>query len=108
MKRVGPILLSLLFAALAVTAASAQGKYPERSVRVLVPYAPGGATDIVARIVGDAFQKVTGQAFVVINKPGAFGLLALNSAHAISPQGAFYDPWKAKRVLNAVRGTHFI
>jgi hypothetical protein len=39
---------------------------------------------------------------------GAFGLLALNSAHAISPQGAFDDPWKAKRVLNAVRGTHFI
>jgi Ferritin-like domain len=39
---------------------------------------------------------------------GVFGLLALNSAHAISPQGAFDDPWKAKRVLNAVRGTHFI
>jgi rubrerythrin len=39
---------------------------------------------------------------------GAFGLLARNSAHAISPQGAFDDPWKAKRVLNAVRGTHFI
>ncbi len=39
---------------------------------------------------------------------GAFGLLALNTAHAISPQGAFDDPWKAKRVLNAVRGTHFI
>jgi rubrerythrin len=39
---------------------------------------------------------------------GAFGLLALNTAHAISPDGAFDDPWKAKRVLNAVRGTHFI
>ncbi len=39
---------------------------------------------------------------------GAFGLLARNSAHAISPDGAFDDPWKAKRVLNAVRGTRFI
>jgi rubrerythrin len=39
---------------------------------------------------------------------GAFGLLALNSAHAVSPDGAFDDPWKAKKVLNAVRGTHFI
>jgi len=87
MKRVGPILLSLLFAALAVTAASAQGKYPERSVRVLVPYAPGGATDIVARIVGDAFQKVTGQAFVVINKPGAFGLLAIDEMTKAAPDG---------------------
>jgi rubrerythrin len=39
---------------------------------------------------------------------GVFGLLAANTAHAISPQGAFDDPWKAKRVLNAVRETRFI
>jgi len=39
---------------------------------------------------------------------GAFGLLALNSAHAVSPDGAFDDPWKAKKVLNAVRETRFI
>lgn len=39
---------------------------------------------------------------------GAFGLLALNTAHAVSPDGAFDNPWKAKKVLNAVRGTHFI
>lgn len=58
-------------------AAPAQEKYPNRPVKVLVPYAPGGATDIVARIIGDEFQKVTGQGFVVINKPGANGLLAI-------------------------------
>ena len=39
---------------------------------------------------------------------GAFGLLALNTAHAVSPDGAFDDPWKAKKVLNAVRDTRFI
>lgn len=64
--------------ALIVGSAAAQDKYPNRPVKVIVPYAPGGATDIVARIVGDEFQKVTGQGFVVLNKPGAFGMLAID------------------------------
>jgi tripartite-type tricarboxylate transporter receptor subunit TctC len=42
-----------------------------------VPYAPGGATDIVARIVGEQMRVVLGQSFVVENKPGAFGILAI-------------------------------
>jgi len=72
-------LIALLFAALVLATgpATAQDKYPSRPVKVLVPYAPGGATDIAARIVGDAFQKITGQPFVIINKPGAFGVLAI-------------------------------
>lgn len=54
---------------------------------MIVPYAPGGATDIVARIVGDAFQKITGQGFVVLNKPGAFGMLALEEMMKAPPDG---------------------
>lgn len=77
MTRFGVTLLSAMLLALGAQAAGAQDKYPNRPVKVLVPYAPGGATDIVARIVGDEFQKITGQGFVVINKPGAFGLLAI-------------------------------
>jgi tripartite-type tricarboxylate transporter receptor subunit TctC len=61
-----------------ISPAAAQGKYPDRPVKVLIPYGPGGATDIVARLVGEEFQKTTGQPFVVINKPGAFGLLAID------------------------------
>ena len=64
--------------ALIIGSAAAQEKYPNRPVKVIVPYAPGGATDIVARIVGDEFQKMTGQGFVVLNKPGAFGMLAID------------------------------
>src|SRR5512139_1831558 len=72
-------LIAVLFAALALSVgvAPAQDKYPSRPIKVIVPYAPGGATDIVARIVGDEFQKVTGQPFIVLNRPGAFGMLAL-------------------------------
>ena len=54
---------------------------------MIVPYAPGGATDIVARIVGDEFQKVTGQPFVVLNKPGAFGMLAIDEMVKAAPDG---------------------
>jgi len=77
MKRFGLLLLSVVALAL-MAPVSAQEKYPNRPVKVIVPYAPGGATDIVARIVGDEFQKITGQPWVVLNKPGAFGMLAID------------------------------
>ena len=84
MKRLTLILLAVL----CLTAgAAAQDKYPNRPVKVIVPYAPGGATDIVARIVGDAFQKTTGQGFVVLNKPGAFGMLAIDEMVKAVPDG---------------------
>jgi len=91
MKRLTAILLSAAcltgFLALGMTAASAQDKYPSRTVKILVPYAPGGATDITARIVGDQLQKITGQPFVIINKPGAFGLLAVDELAKAAPDG---------------------
>jgi tripartite-type tricarboxylate transporter receptor subunit TctC len=87
MKRLGVMLLSALLLALGATAAAAQEKYPNRPVKVLVPYAPGGATDIVARIVGDELQKITGQPFLIINKPGAFGVLAIEEMMKADPDG---------------------
>jgi tripartite-type tricarboxylate transporter receptor subunit TctC len=64
---------------LAVTGrpAPAQDKFPSKPVKILVPYAPGGATDIVSRIVGEQMRNLLGQSFVVENKPGAFGILAI-------------------------------
>ena len=82
-----PILISSVLLALGAQAASAQDKYPSRPIKVLVPYAAGGATDITARIVGDEFQKLTGQGFVVINKPGANGLLAIDELVKSDPDG---------------------
>ncbi len=81
--------VAIVFAALLLSAGAvaAQDKYPSRAVKVIVPYAPGGATDIVARIVGDEFQKVTGQPFVVLNKPGAFGMLAIDEMVKAAPDG---------------------
>ena len=86
MKRLTAILL-VAFLAFGAAPASAQDKYPNRPIKVLVPYAPGGATDITARIIADEFQKITGQGFVVINKPGAFGMLAIDEMVKAAPDG---------------------
>ena len=87
MKRLSLVLLSAACLAFGLATASAQEKYPNRPIKVLVPYAPGGATDITARIVGDEFQKITGQPMVVHNKPGAFGLLAVEELVKSAPDG---------------------
>jgi tripartite-type tricarboxylate transporter receptor subunit TctC len=87
MKRLGAILLSSILLALGAQAASAADKYPSHTVKIIVPYAPGGATDITARIVGDQLQKITGQPFIVINKPGAFGMIAIDEMVKSAPDG---------------------
>ena len=67
--------------------AQAQDAYPTRPVRILVPYAPGGATDIVARIIADQLRQIFGQSFVVENKPGAFGIVAIEEMARAKPDG---------------------
>ena len=71
------LLAALLCAAAAAAFGQTAGKYPSRPVRIIVPYAPGGATDIVARILADQLSKSLGQQFYVESKPGAFGMLAI-------------------------------
>jgi tripartite-type tricarboxylate transporter receptor subunit TctC len=87
MKTFGPILLSAICLVLGAMTASADDKYPSRPIKVIVPYAAGGATDIVARIVGEGVQKICGQGFVVLNKPGAYGLLAIDEMAKAEPDG---------------------
>ena len=76
MNRAVSALLALVLLACG-SVASAQDKYPSRSVRVMVPFAPGSATDITIRIVGEQLRQQTGQGFVIENKPGVFGILAI-------------------------------
>lgn len=57
----------------ALMPAMAQEAYPSRPVRIVVPYAAGGATDFIARTVGERLSKALGQAVIIDNKPGAAG-----------------------------------
>ena len=53
--------------------AAAQDAWPNRAVRMVVPFAPGGATDLAARTIGDRLSSLLGQAIVIDNRPGAGG-----------------------------------
>jgi tripartite-type tricarboxylate transporter receptor subunit TctC len=79
---------ALLFCMLLAAPAAAQEPYPSRPVRVVVPYAPGGATDIIARIVAQRLTESLGQTFLVENRPGATGNLALEAV-ARSPADGY-------------------
>ncbi len=90
MKRTGWIIGALACLALGAAASSgswAQDKYPVKPVRIIVPYGPGGATDIVARIVAEQMRQSLGQSFVVENKPGAFGIVAIQEMMGAKPDG---------------------
>ena len=68
-------LVALLAGLSVVGQAQAQSTYPQKPVRLIVPFAPGGASDILARTLGQKLSETTGQSFVIENKPGAGGTL---------------------------------
>lgn len=75
MKRLCAVILSAAIVA-AGGAAMAQDKFPTKPIRVINPYAPGGAVDIVARIVTEPMRESLGQPLVLENRPGGFGMIA--------------------------------
>lgn len=78
---------STLTAALAPLPAAAVENYPSRPVQLIVPYAPGGSGDLLARLLGNALSKRWDQQVVVENKPGAGGLIGTEAAAKSAPDG---------------------
>ena len=70
----------------AASGASAQ-PFPSRPVHILVPYAAGGAVDILARTLGDAVSQKWGQSVVIENRPGAGGVIASQALVTSAPDG---------------------
>jgi tripartite-type tricarboxylate transporter receptor subunit TctC len=81
------LILAAALCACAAGPGSAQDVWPTRPVRVIVPFSLGGATDLVARILGPALAETLGQPFVVENRPGASGNIGVEIVAKAAPDG---------------------
>ena len=83
------LLSAVLFAASVATvpAFAQSGQYPSRPVRLVIPFAPGGASDYIARILQPKFAEELGQQLVVDNRPGASGGIGVETAATATPDG---------------------
>ena len=70
----------------------AQGTWPERPVRVVVPWPPGGSTDVLARLVSEQLQSRLGQSFLIENRPGAGGNIGADALAKAAPDGYTMAP----------------
>ena len=77
----------VLCALIGVATVRAADDYPSRPVTVVVPFTPGGSTDIMARYEAEVLQRALGQSFVVENKPGAGGSIGISYAAKAAPDG---------------------
>jgi tripartite-type tricarboxylate transporter receptor subunit TctC len=123
-RRLRPLLLAALLAA---SLSAAAQTYPTKPVRLVVPFAPGGFTDVVARILGQKLSTAMGQQFIVENKPGAgstigtdfvakaapdgYTLVMVSSTHVISPwiyKNLPYDPIKSFTVVSKLVDSPYV
>jgi tripartite-type tricarboxylate transporter receptor subunit TctC len=127
--RCRPLLLAAALAAATLPAPAQQAAphYPSRPVKLIVPFAPGGFTDVTARILGQKLSLALGQQFIVENKPGAgstigsdfvakspadgYTLLMVSSTHVISPwiyKNLPYDPIKSFSVVGKLVDSPYV
>lgn len=85
MKAILRAVAAACLASLAWTAGAAG--YPERSIRMIAPFAPGGGSDVVARLVAQKLTPLLGQSVVVENRPGASGIIGADHVAKSAPDG---------------------
>ena len=86
MPRMPSVLLALLIGG-APSTAGAQAPYPNRPIRVVIPFGPGGFADITMRLVGQKLAERTGQQVVIENRPSAGGIVAAAAVTSAQPDG---------------------
>lgn len=91
-RRALPNCRTFLYSAAAASlliAAGARGQtgWPDRAVKIIVPYPAGGSTDVLARILSEPFNAMYGQPFVIENHPGAGGNIGIAAVTTSTPDG---------------------
>jgi tripartite-type tricarboxylate transporter receptor subunit TctC len=76
-----------LFSAAAFAALAHAETFPSKTIRIIVPYAPGGSIDLTARVVAKGLQESVGQPVIVENKPGANGVIGIEDLMRSDPDG---------------------
>jgi len=82
----GLLLVAMLFLTLGTSSTMAQA-YPDRPVRLVIPFAAGGALDVIGRPIAEQFQRLTGQPMVLENRAGAAGIIAADYVAKARPDG---------------------
>jgi tripartite-type tricarboxylate transporter receptor subunit TctC len=85
--RLGRVAACAALALSSTTAVYAEDAYPSRTVKIVVPFAPGGSTDVVARILADKLATELKESFVVENRPGAGGNIGADVVAKSAPDG---------------------
>jgi tripartite-type tricarboxylate transporter receptor subunit TctC len=81
------LVCTLALSAFAPLGAQADAAYPNRPVRLVVPYSTGGNTDLVVRVLAPSLTRQLGQTFVIDNKPGAGGNIGIDIVAKSAPDG---------------------
>jgi tripartite-type tricarboxylate transporter receptor subunit TctC len=99
----------LLVAGLASEAAAQAQSWPDRPVKLILPYAPGGATDLIGRPWADKLGQVLGQQFVIENRGGAGGMIGTEAAAKATPDGYTFllTPGATLTILPHLRQTPY-
>ena len=100
MKRIFRVLGACALVAACTTGAEAQN-WPNRPIRMVVPYTPGGYTDIMARLVSQKMSEALGQPFVIENKPGANAVIGADAVAKAAPDGYTFGTVIAAHAVNA-------
>ena len=88
LKKHVPILTALVLATCMPLASVAQSSnYPNKPIKIIVGFTPGGSTDSVGRQIANSFSKILGQSVIVENKPGANANLATDFVRRSAPDG---------------------
>src|SRR4051794_2339695 len=86
-RRIHSLVMLALVLVASVLAAPARAAYPERPVRIILPYAAGGGADVLTRTLAEALSRRWGQSVIVDNRPGAGATIGTDAVAKAAPDG---------------------